>query len=117
MTTRDTIESYFTALQANDDWQNHLADEMEFTNHAAPIEHVAGRDAFIESTAGFYGMIDTLQVRDLIVDGNRACALTRYRLQPPSGDPFTSDVAEVFTVENDKIDTFSIYFDTAPFPG
>lgn len=29
--------------------------------------------------------------------------LTHFRLQPPGGDPFTSDVAEIFTVADDKI--------------
>jgi hypothetical protein len=37
-------------------------------------------------------------------------------MQPPSGETFTSDVAEFFTVKNGKIDTFVIYFDSAPFP-
>jgi ketosteroid isomerase-like protein len=117
MSTRETIERYLTALQAKDGWEKHLANDMVFTNHATPVKQVTGRDAFLEATRGFYGIIDTVQVHDLLVDGNRACALTHYRLKPPSGDAFTSDVAEVFTVDNDRIDSFSIYFDTAPFPG
>lgn len=116
MSTKQTIESYFAALQAEDEWKHHLAEEVEFTNHAAPVRSVAGREAVVDSTSGFYGMIKTVEVRNLIVDGNKACALTQYELRPPVGDPFTSDVAEVFTVENGKISTFSIFFDSAPFP-
>jgi len=55
-------------------------------------------------------------VRSLIVDGATACALTRYELQPPRGAAFQSDVAEIFTVRDGKIDTFGIYFDTSPYP-
>ncbi len=51
-----------------------------------------------------------------MVDGDKACALTRYQLRPPNGNAFTSDVAELFTVKNGKIDSFAIYFDSAPFP-
>ena len=48
-----------------------------------------------------------------IVEGDRAVALTRYQLRGPKGD-FTSDVAETFGVANGKINSFGIYFDTAP---
>lgn len=116
MTTRETIESYFTALVDGNRWEDLLAEGMVFTSHTAPARQVTGRDAYIQANRGFYGMIDEMQVRQLIIDGNTACALTHYRLRPPAGDPFTSDVAEVFTVDGDHIDTFAIYFDTAPYP-
>jgi ketosteroid isomerase-like protein len=57
-----------------------------------------------------------MSVNELLVDGERACALTHYDLRPPVGNPFVSDVAEIFTVKNGKITSFAIYFDTAPFP-
>lgn len=116
MPTKETIESYFAALQAHDGWEVYLAEEVAFTNYAAPVKRVVGREAFVDSTRGFYGMIETVDVRDLIVDGNMACAVTHYELQSPTGDSFISDVAEVFTVEDEKISVFSIFFDSAPFP-
>jgi ketosteroid isomerase-like protein len=71
----------------------------------------------VQATKGFYSMIRRFEVRQLIVDGDAACALTRYDLQPPSGGAvFQSDVAEIFSVSNGKIDSFGIYFDSAPFP-
>ena len=57
-----------------------------------------------------------LQLAFLEVDGEKACALTHYELQPPGGNAFSSDVAEIFTVRNGKIDSFDIYFDSTPFP-
>jgi hypothetical protein len=41
--------------------------------------------------------------------------MTHYDLRGPAG-PFTSDVAEVFTIRDGKIHSFDIYFDSAPFP-
>lgn len=61
-------------------------------------------------------MVVLVEVRDLLVEELRACALTRYELQPPNENAFTSDVAEIFTVGNDRIESFSIYFDSSPFP-
>jgi ketosteroid isomerase-like protein len=61
-------------------------------------------------------MITTLEVKHLIVEGQKACALTHYALQPPGGPAFGSDVAEVFEVQDGKINSFDIYFDSSPFP-
>ena len=72
--------------------------------------------AYLESTRRFFSMVKAVEVRDLITEGAKACALTRYELQAPSGTMVQSDVAELFTVRGGKIDTFAIYFDTAPFP-
>lgn len=61
-------------------------------------------------------MIAAVEVKDLLVDGDKACAFTRYELRPPAGQAFESYVAEVFRVRDGKISSFDIYFDSAPFP-
>ena len=116
MTTKATIEGYLDSLQRKDDWDRYLADDVVFTNFASPAKQVSGRSAFLDATKGFYGMIASLEVRDLLIDRDRACVTTRYRLQPPVGPAFTSDVAELFTVREGKIQSFAIYFDSSPFP-
>lgn len=117
MTTRDVVQSYFDCLKAKRGWEAFLADEMEFTSFTNPIKRVRGRGAYLEATKRFYSMIKTLEIQGpIIVDRERACVLTRYELQPPAGPVFESHVAEVFEVRNDKIESFNIYFDSAPFP-
>jgi ketosteroid isomerase-like protein len=115
MNTRSTIEQYFDHLKTKSGWEAALADDMVFNSFTSPPKEVRGKAAYLESTKGFYGSIQSMEVRQLTVDGDRAAALTRYRLRGPTGD-FTSDVAEVFGVANGKINSFEIYFDTAPFP-
>lgn len=114
--TRTTIDRYFERLRARADWAALLAGNMVFSSRTSPERELRGRDAYVQATKGFYGMIVEFELRDLIVDGDRACALTRYRLRPPSGAEFESDVAEVFTVNDGAIDSLAIYFDTAPYP-
>jgi ketosteroid isomerase-like protein len=116
MTTRDTVQAYFDRLSEKRDWETFLSDDLEFTSFGTPSKHVTGRAEFRESTKRFYSMIKTLTVKDMIVDGERACALVRYELQPPGGPMLESHVAEVFEVREDKIRSFAIYFDSAPFP-
>lgn len=116
MTTRETIQSYFGALEQKKDWASFLAEDMTFTSFTSPIKQVSGRAAFIESTKRFYSMIAAVEVKRVIVDGDHACALTHYTLKPPAGPTFGSDVAEVFAVRDGKIASLEIFFDTAPFP-
>jgi len=116
VTTKDTIQRYFDSLKKKSGWEAFLADDMTFTNFVSPIKHVTGKGAYLEATKRFFSMITAVELRDMIVDGDRTCALTRYELQAPGGPAFESHVAEVFKVRNGKISSLEIYFDSAPFP-
>ena len=115
MPTRETVQRYFEELTRKGNWESLLSEDLEFTSFTSPVKHVTGKAAYLESTRRFFSMIKSLEVRDLIIEGTRACALTRYQLQLPAGS-FHSDVAELFTVTDDRIRSLAIYFDTAPFP-
>jgi ketosteroid isomerase-like protein len=115
-TTKAVVQDYFKALQQKAGWEVFLADDMGFTSFASPPKRLSGKGAYLESTKRFFSMVSSVEVRSMIVEGATACALTRYRLQPPRGAAFESDVAEIFTVRDGKIDSFGIYFDASPFP-
>lgn len=114
--TRTTIDGYFADLKEGKDWQRFFADDLVFTSRTSPVRQLAGRETIVQATQRFYSMISQVDVRRLIIDGDRACALTRYVLTPPSGPSFESDVAEIFQVRDGEIATFDIYFDSAPYP-
>lgn len=116
MTTRELIEAYFDSLKQRKGWESFLSDDVIFTSFTSPVRRISAKAAFLEATKRFYGMYGAFEVRDLLIDGNKACALTRYELRPPQGSAFESDVAEVFGVRDGKIATFDIYFDSAPYP-
>jgi len=116
MSTKEIIGGYFDRLARRADWESLLADKLQFTSFTSPVKEVVGKAPFLEATKRFYGSIQSFEVRDLLVEGVRACALTRYQLRSPNGSVFQSDVAELFTVRNARIEALAIYFDTAPFP-
>ncbi len=116
MTTRDTIQSYFDSLRGHSGWETFLSDEIVFTNLTNPIKHITGRSTYLEATKRFFSMIKALEIKGILVDGERACALTRYELQAPGGPVFESHVAEMFEVRDGKIKSLDIYFDSASFP-
>jgi ketosteroid isomerase-like protein len=116
MSTRSIIDEYFHRLAQKSDWSACLADDMVFTSFTTPNKRVDGRAAYLESTKRFYSTIVAVKVKDVLVDGAKACALTHYDLQAPGLPAFSTDVAEVFQVRDGKIASFDIYFDSAPFP-
>ena len=116
MTTKDVIQGYFGRLQRKQGWEELLAEDMVFTSFASPNKQVGGRAAYLEATKRFFAMIVSVEVRDLLAEGPKACALTRYELRRPDGVVFVSDVAEIFAVREGRISSLGIYFDTAPFP-
>jgi len=115
--TRAVIDRYFRHLTDRGPWETAFAEDMTFTSHTSPAKTAGGRTAFVAATKRFYGSIGTVGVREILVDGDRACAFTRYEIRPPNGSqPFTSDIAEHLRVENDVIVSFEIHFDSAPYP-
>ena len=116
MTTRDTIQAYFQSLRQKTGWEAFLSEDMSFASYTTPIKRVTGRAAYLEATKRFFSMITAVEIKDLVVEGNKACALTRYELQPPASPAFESHVAEVFELQEGRIRSLEIYFDSAPFP-
>ena len=117
MTTRATIDKYFERVKAGGGWEESLSDEMVFTSLTSPTKTITGKAPYLQATQRFYASIASATVREMLVDGDRVCALTRYTIKPADGTPpFESDVAEFFTVRDDRIAAFSICFDTAPYP-
>lgn len=116
METRDVVLHYLDSVRAKQGWERLLADELQFTNVTDPVKRATGKQASLEGIRRFYGMVKAMEVERVIVDGDQACALTRYELRPPIGPTFESHIAEVFEVSNGKIQSYGIHFDSAPYP-
>ncbi len=116
MTTAEVVRQYLDGVAQRSGWEALLADGVTFTSRTSPEKELVGREACLVATRRFYSTVVSMRVRDLIVDGDRACALTHYELRAPGGASFASDVAEIFTVKNGRVEALAIYFDTAPYP-
>jgi len=112
MTTKETIENYFNNLSKNDGWQNNLSDSMEFFS---PRQNTVGKEHYIEATLRFFQFVYGFEIKELIIDGDKACALVSYQVKSPKGNKSTCEVAEILTVKNGKLQSSKIYFDTAAF--
>jgi ketosteroid isomerase-like protein len=114
MNTKETVRRYLDSL--TNGFESLVDEDAKFFSFTAPVKSLSGKTPFVAAVRNFYSKVASVEVRDLMVDADRACALTRYEVRGKDGGTFTSDVAEIFTVKDGKIDSLSIYFDTAPYP-
>ena len=112
---RDTVQKYFDAINKGG-WESFIADDMVFTVYVlgAP-RHVNGKAAYVGATKRFMQIAKSVELKQLVVEGANASAVSSYKLQSPLGNTSTCDVAEILTVNDGKIKSSTIFFDSAGF--
>jgi ketosteroid isomerase-like protein len=108
---KEIVTEYFKRLYASG-WEALIGDDMVFTS---PAGVARGKAAYVDGTNRFKQVAKSVEVIQLIVEGDNACAVTRYRLQSPKGNVSSCDTMEVFSVRDGKIQSSRICFDTAAF--
>ena len=111
MTTKESIERYFDRLAERNGWEASFADDVVFTSFTSPIKQIKGKP-YLQATQRFYSSIASVQVRELMVSGDRACAFTSTRLRFPSSQrihqavtrpsPFLHQVPRAFACSQGK---------------
>ena len=109
--TKEVVTRYFEGINKGG-WENHLADDMVF---GVFDKEIRGKQAYVSATRRFLQVAKQVVVRRLIIEGESAAAIARYKLVPPIGATSAADVAEFFTVKNGKIMSNNIFFDTTAF--
>jgi ketosteroid isomerase-like protein len=113
LSTKETIENYFTAVHKGG-WESYIADDFVFIN--SNLDKVAhSKAAYIEGAGRFFMATTSVELRQLIIDGDKASVIASYRLRSPKGNTGVCDVAEILTVKDGKINSSAIFFDTKAF--
>jgi ketosteroid isomerase-like protein len=112
-TTQETIKGYYDGIKQKSGWQAFVSDDIAFDGTG--VKATKGKAAFVEGNNQFLRAVTTSQVKEMIVEGEKAYAIVHYELRSPKGNSASSDVAEILVVKNGKIVSASIYFDTAAF--
>lgn len=113
METKDILQNYYDSIRDKGDIASFFADDMVFITNGRKIE---GKANFAPGINGFFSMVQSSEVKEMIISGERASTVVHYNLQAPNGQTFSSDVAEFFSLQDGKFSTFEIYFDSAPYP-
>jgi ketosteroid isomerase-like protein len=115
MAVADIIRNFYESLaQKTDAWQRDLAEDVIFSDASDKL-HAEGREAFIQSFAGFLRAVERVELRQLIVDGSDAAAVVSYDYVSPAGAKLHQDDAEVWKIVAGKITALTIYFDITEF--
>jgi ketosteroid isomerase-like protein len=115
MTVTEIIRSFYDGLaQKNDEWQKHLSEKVVFSDASKRLR-AEGKDAFIQSFIPFLRAVESVQLKQLIVEDTNACAVVSYDYRSPKGSTLHQDDAEVWKVVDGKIVALTIYFDITEF--
>jgi len=109
MPVKDLLEKYFAAIHQGG-WESYVADDFVFTN--ANLDNVShGKTAYLEGAGRFFKTTTSVEIREMLIEGERAAVLARYEVKSPRGTAGVCDVAEFLTVEGDKLTASTIIFD------
>jgi ketosteroid isomerase-like protein len=115
MDTKDVVQRFYDGLARKDgSWQDNLTESVAFSDASGKL-NAHGRDAFIQSFSGFLRAVDTVELKQLIVEGPNAAAVVSYEYVNATGGRLHQDDAEVWQVENGQIASLTIYFDITEF--
>ncbi len=115
MNVNAIIRNFYEGLaKKNDQWQENLADNVQFSDASKRL-HAEGRDAFIQSFTPFIKSVESVEMKQLIVENGDACAVVGYDYVSPKGAKLHQDDAEVWKVTDGKIASLTIYFDITEF--
>ena len=112
-TTLETIKGYYDSIRRKSGWQAFVSEDIEFGGTG--VKTTKGKDAFIEGNNQFLRAVKTSQVKEMIVEGEKACVIMHYELLSHKGNRASSDVAEILAVKDGKINSSTIFFDTEAF--
>lgn len=116
MSTKEITEGYLAGLQhlEESEWAFFLAQDMTFRTNGKGVHE--GKEAYLQGTKRFFSRVIAVEVKDLLIDGDKACAVLQYELQSSKGKRLTSEIAEMYTVAHGKIRSYAIYYDNTPYP-
>lgn len=107
--TRELIQEYIHLIDQKGDWQSLIRDDMSFVKEGVETH---SKNTYTDWRSEFNSFVKSLKVNELIVEEYRACTTITYNLESPSGQNANCEIAEVLMVENGKIYSSCIFFDT-----
>lgn len=110
--TKRTVMRYYDRVKKKNGWESIISDDLLFTMR---MQTTKGKSSYVEITGRFLRAVTDSNVKETIVEGDKACVLVAYDLKSPKGNTSTKDVVEILRINCDKIAASTIFFDTEDF--
>jgi ketosteroid isomerase-like protein len=115
METKEVVQRFYEGLASRDEsWQEDLAETAVFSDASGKLT-ARGREAFIKSFSAFLPAVQSVELKQLIVEGENAAAVVTYEYANPKGERLRQHDAEIWTVEAGRVASLTIYFDITEF--
>ncbi|HEY9257675.1 nuclear transport factor 2 family protein [Chitinophaga sp.] len=113
---KQLLEIYYKGFAAKSGWEDTIADDFRFTGgDMTNPTPVVGKLAYIEVIQRFSRVFSVMRVKEMMIQDSHACVIGNYDFKFPNGKEINGNVAEVWTAENGKLQSLTIYFDTQNF--
>ena len=115
LNTKNIVQNYYKSLEEkNDVWKDLYSEDAIFSD-AAQILLAEGKKSVIQSFIPFLKGVVGVKIKQLIVEGENACAIISYDYVNPKGERMSQDVSEIWKVKNNKLTKLTIYFDLTAY--
>ncbi len=116
MTTKELLDTYYKGFAEKSNWESVIANDFRYIGgDMTKTEPIVGKQAYIEVIKRFSQIFKTMRAKDMVIQGYNACVIGNYDFKFPNGKEMNGNVAELWTVNNDKLQSLTIYFDTLAF--
>lgn len=114
--TKQLLDNYYKGFAAKTQWEDTIADDFQYVggdmNNTQPV---VGKQAYVEIIKRFSQRFESMRVKQMIIDGDKASVIGNYDFQFPNGQKINGNVSENWTVKNGKLQSLTLYFDTLTF--
>lgn len=113
---KQLLDIYYSGFAQKEGWESVIADDFRFTGgDMTNTEPLVGKAAYIEVIRRFSRVFQSMRVKEMIVENDKACVIGNYDYQFPNGVRMNGDVTEIWKAKNGKLDSLAIFFDTLTF--
>lgn len=114
--TRQLLETYYKGFAAKSNWEDTIADDFLYIGgDMTNTQPVVGKQAYVDIIKRFSQRFESMRVKQMIVDGDKASVIGNYDFQFPNGRKINGNVSENWTIRNGKLQSLTLYFDTLTF--
>lgn len=116
MTTRELLETYYRGLANKKGWDSVLAEDFQFVGgDMTRTEPIIGLDSYRQILSRFSSLFTGFQIQTMLPENGQAFVLVTYDYVFPNGKKFSGKVAEYWTIQKDRLQSLTIFFDTLNF--
>ena len=109
----ETVQAFQVSMgSGTNDWENLVTDDITFKG---PVDQVSGKEKFIKLNKGFFPMVRGYEPLNAFGNDTFVSLEGTFKVATPKGNEITLQMAEVYTVENNKIKNIRVYYDAEEF--